>query len=408
MKRKSIFTVGLILLVFFVISFLTNILGALNPSIKQSFDLEFSSLGFMTLAFFSAYGIMSIPSGFLVEIYGEKKVMVSAFTLAAVGAFAFVIFPVFAVFLGSLFLIGTGMAMLQVAINPLLRVAGGKEHFAFNSVLGQFAFGLAGVGGPYLFAYLMSNRMGGDVVTDFLFGMVPGNMQWVSIYWVFGVIALIMTIIIALYRFPAVELEEHEKSGAWAVYRSLFRNRTVIAYFLGIFCYVGFEQGVSFWISQFLETYHGIDSNGRGAEAVGNYWGLLTIGCLLGLVMLRIIDSKKVLGLFTILAALSLALALFGSVEVALIAFPAVGFFSSVMYSVVFSLALNSFDAHHGSFAGILCAGIIGGAIAPFIVGGLSDLFNLRLGMLFNFLTLAYLFGISIWADPLVKNKIGL
>lgn len=149
--------VGLVLLVFFVISFLTNILGALNPSIEESFNLKFSSLGFMTLAFFSAYGVMSIPSGMLVEKYKEKKVMLSAFFLATIGAFAFAIFPTFPVFLGSLFLIGTGMAMLQVAINPLLREAGGEEHFAFNSVLGQLFFGAAGVAGPYLFSYLVGN-----------------------------------------------------------------------------------------------------------------------------------------------------------------------------------------------------------------------------------------------------------
>lgn len=411
MNKKSIVTVVLILLVFFVISFLTNILGALNPSIKDSFDLEFSSLGFMSIAFFSAYGIMSIPSGLLVEKYKAKKVMILAFALATIGAFLFVLFPTFVVFLCSLFLIGSGMAMLQVVINPLLREAGGEEHFAFNSVLGQLAFGLAGVVGPYLFAYLMVNvgkANDQNELVSMLSDMVPSDMTWVSIYWIFGIVALMMTVIIFLFRFPKVELAEDEKTGAWAMYKALFQNQTVILFFIGMLCYVGFEQGVSFWMSQYLETYHSIDSNTIGAEAVGNYWGLLTLGCLLGLVLLKIMDSKKVLMIFSSLAAIALAMALYGSADIALYAFPAVGFFTSVMYSIIFSLALNSVKEHHGSFAGIMCTGIIGGAIAPFIVGWLSDVFGLRAGMLFNFLTLGYIFAIGVWAKPLVKNKIGL
>jgi fucose permease len=89
---------------------------------------------------------------------------------------------------------------------------------------------------------------------------------------------------------------------------------------------------------------------------------------------------------------------------VARIAFPLVGFFAAVMYPVIFSLALNSVAEHHGSFAGILITGIIGGAIVPLIVGGLGDIFGLRNGMLFLYLTMGYILSIGFWAKPLIKN----
>lgn len=399
--------VGLVLLVFFVISFLTNILGALNPSIKEAFNLEFSSLGFMTLAFFSAYGVMSIPSGMLVEKYKEKRIMLLGFTLATLGAFLFAIFPSFTVFLFSLFMIGTGMAMLQVAINPLLREAGGEENFAFYSVLAQLFFGAAGVAGPYLFTYLVGNigTSNQSKLIELLTFLAPSNMTWVSIYWIFAVIAFFMVLIIVAVKFPDVERKEDERAGDWITVRELFKNKTVIAFFIGIFCYVGFEQGVSFWISQFLESYHGVNPDAAGAEAVGNFWGLLTLGCFLGLILLKFFDSKKILMTFSFLAFVSLTLALFGNKAVALIAFPMIGFFASVMWSIIFSLALNSMKSHHGSIAGILCTGIVGGAIAPFIVGGLSDVFGLKFGMFFNYITLAYIFSVGIWANPLVNNK---
>ncbi|MCY4216729.1 MAG: MFS transporter [Flavobacteriaceae bacterium] len=408
MLNRNLFTVILVLLIFFVISFLTNILGALNPAIKESFHLEYSSLGFMTLAFFSAYGVMSIPSGFLVERYKEKRVILMAFILAGTGALIFSLKPTFLIFLGSLFAIGTGMAMLQVAINPLLREAGGEEHFAFNSVLGQLFFGVAGVAGPYFFSYLMENIDKKDVgfVVETLSDLSNIDMKWTSLYWVFAFICILMVLVVLFHKFPIIEKKEDERIGTLIQYKQLFKNPIVISFFIGIFCYVGFEQGVSFWISQFLSQYHDVDPNAQGAETVGNFWGLLTLGCFLGLLLLKFIDSKKVLLLFSSLAFISLTLALFGPLRIALFAFPAVGFFASVMWSVIFSLGLNSLKFNHGAMAGILCTGIVGGAVAPFIIGGISDFIGLKFGMLFNYLLLAYIFSIGLWANPIVKNRV--
>jgi fucose permease len=88
----------------------------------------------------------------------------------------------------------------------------------------------------------------------------------------------------------------------------------------------------------------------------------------------------------------------------ALIAFPIVGFFASVMYPIIFSLALNSVSENHGSFAGIIVTGIVGGAIFPFIVGGIGDIWGLKTGMSMLFLSLAFIGSIGFWAKPLVNN----
>ncbi len=104
------------------------------------------------------------------------------------------------------------------------------------------------------------------------------------------------------------------------------------------------------------------------------------------------------------MSMLLLAVGLFGGRSVAVFCFPLIGFFLSVMWSIIFSLALNSLDKHHGSFSGILCTGIIGGAIVPMIIGSLADLIGLRFGMLFLFVTLGYIFSIGFWSRPLVNN----
>src|SRR5690606_12510623 len=116
-------------------------------------------------------------------------------------------------------------------------------------------------------------------------------------------------------------------------------------------------------------------------------------------------SDLKVLVFFTAGAMLSLLAALFGTTTMAVYAFPLCGFFASVMWSIIISLALNSVSSHHGTFAGILCTGIVGGAVVPPIIGGLAELVGLRVGMTFLFITLGYVFSVGMWARPLIKNQ---
>jgi fucose permease len=408
--KRNFFIIGLILLTFFVISFLTNIIGPLVPDIIESFDLSLTTVALLPFAFFIAYGVMSIPAGILVEKHGEKKVMVVAFLISSLGAGLFAGSPSYAMYIVSLFLIGTGMAMLQVAINPLLRVAGGEEHFAFNSVIGQLFFGLASFLSPLVYSYLVLNVGAEDGASNFLIdtlsGIVPEGLPWISLYWVFAIVSLLMVLIIGLTNMPVVKRKEDEMVGALQTHLDLLKDPMVILYFLGIFAYVGSEQGVANWISEFLQTYHAVDPQTTGANTVALFWGLMTAGTVLGLVLLKFVDSRKVIIGFTLAAMISLTFALFGSKAIALIAFPMVGFFASVMWSIIISLALNSVTKNHGSLSGVLVTGIAGGAIIPLIVGWLGDAFGLQMGMLFLYLTFGYILSIGFWSKPLINNEV--
>jgi fucose permease len=408
MKRNRRIVV-LILITFFVISFLTNILGALNPSVSLSFGLSETMAGFLPFTFFIAYGVMSIPSGFMLERFGEKRLMVFAFVLALLGSVLFASFPSFGVFLFTLFTIGTGMAILQVVINPLLRVSGGEEHYAFTSVLAQLIFGAASFVSPQVYSWLVTNidspKEGQGWLISNISNIVPSEMSWISIYWIFAMTSLVMIFVIVSMAFPKVELNEDEKIGTKKTYLDLFRKRIVVLYFLGIFAYVGAEQGISYWMSKYLQLYHGFDYETIGASAVGNFWGLMTVGGIVGLILLKIMDSKLVLKLFSTLAIVSLAIALLGGANVSLYAFQVCGFFLAVMYPIILSLALNSVTQNHGSFAGILMTGIMGGAVVQLLIGLVSDFTSLKTGMLIVFVALAYVLSIGFWAKPIIKNK---
>ncbi|MBH2004113.1 MAG: sugar MFS transporter [Sphingobacteriia bacterium] len=405
--KKNYALVVLVLLTFFVISFLTNIIGPLIPEIIQSYQLSLTMVSFLPFAFFIAYGVMSIPAGILTEKYGEKTVMLIAFAISFAGALLFAVYPNYIMSIVSLFLIGAGMAMLQVVINPLLRTAGGEAEFSFFSILAQLFFGLASFISPLVYSYLvlhLNEDQGKSALLRLLSALVPENLPWVSLYWIFAVIAFLMVGIVMLFRFPKVILNEDEKPGALATHVQLLKNPTVILFFLGIFCYVGSEQGVANWMSEFLSAYHGYNPQTTGAHIVAWFWGMMTAGTFVGLFLVKLFDSRYIIISFTMAAIISLTAALFGSATVALYAFPAIGFFAAVMYPIIISLGLNSVEEHHGSFSGILITGICGGAVVPLIIGFIGDHINLRTGMLFLYISFGYILTIGIWAKPLISN----
>ena len=406
----SRFIVGLVFLIFFVISFLTNILGPLVPDIISGFQVSLAMAAVLPFAFFIAYGVMSIPAGFLVERWGEKPLMVVSFLAGTAGAMSFALHPTYQVAIISLFVMGAGMAALQVAINPLLRVAGGEAHFAFNSTFAQLVFGSASFVSPLIYSWLVTHLgAGGDrhgALLGLLARVTPEALPWVSIYWLFAVATVAMAIFIGLLRLPTVERTADESAGTLGMYASLLRNRYTWLYFLSIIAYVGCEQGTADWMSQFLYRYHGFDPHLQGASAVSYYWGLLTAGCLVGMLLLKLFDSRRVLIGFALGALVMLTLALFGPAQVSLYAFPGVGLFASIMWPTLVSLALNSVPSHHGPFAGILCTGIMGGAIVPLLIGQLGDHFGLRSGMLLLYLTFGYVLSVGFWARPLISNAV--
>src|SRR5215468_6768586 len=206
--------VGMVFLVFFVMSLLTNILGPIVPDIIASFGVSLTAAALLPFSFFIAYGVMSIPAGFLVERFTEKPVMMLAFLAAAAGSLSYALYPTYQVAVVSLFVMGSGMATLQVAINPLLRVAGGEEHFAFNSAFAQLIFGAASFVSPLVYSNLVSHLDPAHRDTQGLYGLLGGvtpvELPWVSIYWIFTVVAGASVVLIALLRLPKVERTEEE------------------------------------------------------------------------------------------------------------------------------------------------------------------------------------------------------
>jgi len=385
------------MVVFFVISFITNIIGPLIPQFIKTYDLSLVLASFLPLSFFFSYGIFSIPAGIYLERYGGKIIMIFAFLISSVGAGLIIAFPGYISFIISFFLIGTGMAILQVAINPLLRHAVSGENFAFFSIIGQLAFGSASFLSPIFYKFLLENN---NPLGIFFFNDTP--WIWIYVLFIFAVIILLFF----LYFLKIPKKYSDSEHFDINIFFDFLKSRHTYFYFFGIFCYVGVEQGINNWSSEFLYQYHSLDPEVVGVEVISSFWGNLTIGTVVSLFLIKIIDEKKLLNMYALSSSVLVILAIHGDSDLSVLSFKLLGFSISGVWSVMISLGLNSVAKNHSVFTGILLTGIVGGAIFPFIIAAIGQVFDLKIGMHTILLGLLYLSYVGFIAKPLVSNKL--
>lgn len=163
--KKNLGMLALIMAFWFTISFITNILGPLIPDIIHNFNLsDLAMAGFIPTSFFIAYAIMSVPAGLMIDRFGEKPVLFLGFLMPFIGTTLFACIHTYPMLLASSFIIGLGMAMLQTVLNPLQRVVGGEENYAFVAEVAQFVFGIASFLSPLVYTYLI-HELNPDIYT---------------------------------------------------------------------------------------------------------------------------------------------------------------------------------------------------------------------------------------------------
>ena len=382
--------------VFFVISFITNIIGPLIPQFIKTYNLSLVLASFLPLSFFLSYGVFSVPAGIFLERFGGKIVILSAFIISSAGAALIILMPGYLSFIFSFFMIGTGMAILQVAINPILRFAVSGENFAFFSIIGQLAFGSASFLSPVFYRFLLEKKN--------FFGLnIFNDEPWLWIYFLF--ILVIIALLVFLYFLKTPDNQSKLEKFDINVFSKFLNNRISYFYFFGIFSYVGVEQGINNWSSEFLYQYHSLDPEKVGVEVISAFWGNLTIGTIISLFLVKFIDEKKLLSIYALTSSIIAFLAIHGDYEISVLSFKLLGFSISGVWSVMISLALNSVPKNHSIFTGILLTGIVGGAVFPFIVAGIGQIFNLKVGMHVILIGLVYMLYVSFTAKPLISNK---
>jgi len=388
---------------FFAVSFayaafgaISNVAGAIIPKIRETYQVSSSLSVFLAATFFIAYGLTSIPWGIFMEKEGKRITLIASSLITTLGVLLFAMIPGFGPNMAAMFLCGLGITGIQVALNPLVGEISDPTKYGRN-----------------LTAFMVVNGVGGYLAPQLVTLIKNLGFHWSMNYGVFTVIALIMTVAISFPAYPEspkATKTEASSSGQNMTLELLTKHPLIYFYALAIFLYVGVEVGVANTIAFYLEDKLNITAAmGEAAEAmknttISNYWGGLLVGRLIGSFILDKISGKTAIMVYISLAAVSLYLVLNGNLQQALWAFPLIGFFISIMFPTIYSLATHNFPSHYSSaISGVLCTAIIGGAAIGPLIAKIAEMTqgslpvpNWDMGLLVAFVCYAYIFLVGL------------
>jgi len=396
--------------IFFMWGFLTCLNDILIPHLKAVFELNYAKAMLVQFTFFGAYFLMSLPAGRLVAHLGYKKGIVAGLAIAAVGALGF--WPaaelrVYEAFLGALFVLATGITVLQVAANPYVALLGPEQTASSRLTLAQALNSLGTAIAP-LFGGLLI--LGNTVKSaDELAALGAAEQlayrtqeaQSVQGPYVGLAIALaLLAVFVYLFRLPALnETTEQADPGKHTLMDAL-RHRHVLFGVLGIFFYVGAEVS----IGSFLVNYLSMPNIGGLTEQqatgyVSAYWTMAMIGRFAGSAIMTRFSPRILLTLFAAANALLLALTMASEGHVAMYSVVAIGLFNSIMFPTIFALSIERLGALTNKASSLLIMAIVGGAIIPFLQGLLADRIGLHLSFILPLLCYGYILFYGMWGS---------
>jgi FHS family L-fucose permease-like MFS transporter len=365
---------------FFMWGLITSLNDILIPHLKGAFALTYVQAMLVQFCFFGAYFAMSFPSGWLVERVGYKRGIVTGLVVAACACVLF--YPAagthrYPLFLAALFVLASGITLLQVAANPYVAILGRPETASSRLTLTQ-AFNSVGTTiGPYVGAQLIlgSAALAGDAT----------SVQ--KPYLGLAAALLVIAGIVAAFRLPQVEDQPaaapgRSGSAAPTLRPSVWHYRHLVLGAIAIFAYVGAEVSIGSLLVNAMgrPEIAGLPTAVAG-EYLSLYWGGAMVGRFVGSALLARLAPGRVLACNAGVAVLLLALAMAVAGHVAMWALLAIGLFNSIMFPTIFTLAIRGLGNHTGEGSGVLCMAIVGGAIVPVLQGAVAD----HLGVLVSF-----------------------
>ncbi len=371
---------------FFMWGLITSLNDILIPHLKAIFTLSYVQASLIQFCFFGAYAIASLPSGYLVEHIGYRKGIIIGLSVAAVGCLGF--YPAaslqsYPLFLGALFVLASGITLLQVAANPYVAVLGKPETAASRLTLTQAFNSFGTTIGPY-FGSMLILSVGAGVATGAL--DVTQEIKTVQGPYIgLAAVLFLIAVVFSRFRLPVVsgtDATTAPEPVAGAPKRSLWQYSHLVLGAVAIFVYVGAEVSIGSWLVNFMSAPDiGGLPEAQAGKYLALYWGGAMVGRFIGAAVLRYIKPGKVLAFNAAVAIALLITAMTIGGPVAMWAVLAIGLFNSIMFPTIFTLAIADLGRDTGEGSGVLCVAIVGGAIVPVIQAFFAD----HMGILVSF-----------------------
>lgn len=404
---------AIITVLFFLWGFITVLVDALIPRLRDVFELTYFQAGLVQFAFFTAYALVSIPSGFLISRIGYQKGAVTGLAVMALACLLFfpaAAFRVFELFLLALFVLAGGMTVLQVAANPYVAALGDPHRAASRLNLAQAFNSLGTTLAPLVSAaFILSSQvldadaisaLGADAKEAYYAAEAAAVQRPFLI-----LAALLLTVagVFAWVKLPKILETASDRSGS---YRAAWSHRPLRLGAIGIFVYVGAEVTIGSylvntlleldfpsivastpWMSDIAAVLAGTGVSELGAAQLAGtfvffYWGGAMVGRFIGSWLQTRVHPARLLALFAMVNVTLLSLNMLSTGLTAVWSVLAVGLFNSILFPTLFTLAIQHLGPNTAQGSGILCTAIVGGAVIPPLYGALADATGLQTAFL--------------------------
>jgi FHS family L-fucose permease-like MFS transporter len=379
------------------------------------FQLSYFQAALIESVWFIAYFFASIPSALLIEKIGYQKSMVTGLLIMAGGALGMMVaasIPSYGVTLVMLFVIASGITLLQVAANPYVAVIGpaATASSRLNLVQAMNSFGtlLAPLFGAYL---ILGRSKGGTAHAGTVLTQAERMADAHSVILPYALVAGVLTVLaLVIARFPLPAMgaatqrnKSHaKKSGIFNP--TLWKHRNLVLGIPAIFIYLIAEIGVGNLFVNFISRP---DIGNLTTEQAGRYltllWGGMMVGRLVGSVVMQKIDAGKVLAVFALAAFAVMVVTVFTHGQVAMYALIMVGLFHSIMFPTIFTLGIKGLGGLTEDGSGLLVMAIAGGALVA-VQGWLADAYGLQGSFLLTAICELYIVFYALWGSRVTQD----
>ena len=361
-----------------------DIIGTAINYIKVDFNLNDTTANMLSLSCFLWFLVLSVPTGFLMNLYGRKNTVIISFLVTLVGLFI----PFFAYNFGMIVVafmfIGIGNTIIQVALNPLVTNVVSKEKQTGTLTLGQFIKAISSWLGPNVAAWLSASTFG-----------------WIYVLPIFGVVTLLACLWLWFTRIREGEKQERV---AFSATFALLKDKRILMFFIGILVLVGVDVGINTTLPKYLMEKCPIITEVSQADQLKSYYYFIVraLGAFLGGIILMKVSERIFYTISALLVFAGLMLLLFSSTQTGILAATviiALGY--SNLFAIIFSLALKHLPQKANEISSLLIVGVSGGIIAT-LLGVVSDAFGTQWAAM---LIIAAIWLYMIWLIKPISEK---
>jgi FHS family L-fucose permease-like MFS transporter len=392
--------------IFFMWGFITELNDVLIPHLKAVFELKYWQAMLVQFCFFGAYLVMAVPAGAVVARVGYKIGIVIGLLVAGGGAL--LIFPaaqmgVYTMFLVALFILASGIVLLQCSANPYVALLGAPEWAPSRLNLAQAINSVGHTIGPWVGGALI---LGATHLSAEQLALLPAAERVHTVQPLYLGVAsalVLLAVLVAFFRLPA-HVEATEKADPQRhTFTEVLKHRHVRWGVLAIFLYVGAEVAVGSFLANYAMRP---DVGAIAPEDVGHYvsmyWGAAMVGRFIGAALLLKIDPRHLLRLYAVVNVALLLATMATNGPMAMWCVIAIGLFNSIMFPTIFTLVIDRLGPLVPKASSLLVMAIFGGAVIPFLQGHLVDFIhgatgNETMGLRFAFVIPALCYSYIIW-----------